>query len=665
DGDYDIVTCSLSEERLIYWRQDNVGNFTRAPDISYPPGGCNQAMAGDFDADGDLDIGIARDGFTCNGTGGYIHLFFNDGSGDFIFVSDPVVNGGNDLDLGVALEIDGDDRGQTDIIAADGNDSGAYYQVIPSELSIYSLEGEAISTVIQTANPNEAIVSITVSALNATVPNGTSATYFVSNNNGETWEALAPEELPAGGGQPHDFANYGTQLRFRIQLGAEEDTLVGDDIVHAPASFETPEIRNIQFSYSVVDRREYSRSSVALASGITIGGTERNEVVYSASFFFPGFEADIRAFDVSNLSAVTGLQRADTDPDATELFSVGQLLTSDAPGSSRNLMVAYPSTTDGDGRVNDLVELQTSQISTPGSSPSLQSLLTATNDQEARDVIDFVRGGMAHPDDWKFYDVGHSSPIFVGPPTGDPAFFGTGYSAFATSEANRDPFLVIGANDGFLRGIDAEDGQELWGIVPHNLAGKLRQMRVERNGNFVYEHQFSIDGPIVVADVQDSASQWRTVVLSGQAQGQGAGDSNYYFALDVTDPANPQSLWEFTDPWDGSAGPSCDGDPCETVCTAAPPSTVCTADCTQSGKVFQQSSAGVITFEAEDFNNETNLTTGSDERHWEIRTDEPGYSGTGHVTAAPDGINCFDDYTNCGALMTFQFEAPVGEYRLA
>ncbi|MEO1273204.1 MAG: VCBS repeat-containing protein, partial [Myxococcota bacterium] len=70
DGDIDIVTCSLSEERLIRWEQDTLGTWNRAPDLPYPPGGCNQALSGDFDADGDLDVAIVRDGWTCNGGGG-------------------------------------------------------------------------------------------------------------------------------------------------------------------------------------------------------------------------------------------------------------------------------------------------------------------------------------------------------------------------------------------------------------------------------------------------------------------------------------------------------------------------------------------------------------------------------------------------------------------
>ena len=57
-----------------------------------------------------------------------------------------------------------------------------------------------------------------------------------------------------------------------------------------------------------------------------------------------------------------------------------------------------------------------------------------------------------------------------------------------------------------------------------------------------------MDGTPSVSDVFINGN-WRTVLVCGQGPGQGStmdGGYNYYFALDVTDPANPQPLWEFT-----------------------------------------------------------------------------------------------------------------------
>jgi type IV pilus assembly protein PilY1 len=54
-------------------------------------------------------------------------------------------------------------------------------------------------------------------------------------------------------------------------------------------------------------------------------------------------------------------------------------------------------------------------------------------------------------------------------------------------------------------------------------------------------HRYYVDGNPVVADVYDG-SAWRTILVGGlNAGGRG------YYALDVTDPANPKGLWEFSD----------------------------------------------------------------------------------------------------------------------
>lgn len=655
DGDIDIVTCSLSEERLIRWEQDTLGTWNRAPDLPYPPGGCNQALSGDFDADGDLDVAIVRDGWTCNGGGGWVNLFLNDGSGEFVFQSEPVVDAGFDLDLGVVLDIDNDPEGQADILAADGNNSGRYYQMIPATQSIYTLEGRAVSTTLTSLTDADAITSVVVDP-SYTTPGGTSVEFYVSNNDGSTWELLPPGELD--GTTPHEFSTYGNQLRFRIDLHAEEDSLSGDDVAYAPASLTTPAVNRITFDYYTVDRLVYSRSSVAVATGVDAGGVNRNEVVFAASFFFPGFEAELRAIDVSGLVIDETLGIARADDGAPVAWNAGTVL-SGIGASERDLYVAYARPTDGDGRANDLIELTTSNLG-----GDLEPLINATSATEAQNVVNFVRGGMNHSAGWKFYDVGHSSPVFVAGPTGDAGFFGAGYQDFIDDNDDRKPVVYIGANDGFVRAFDVENGREMWGIVPQNLAGKLKRLREEAvTGDEVYIHEFLVDGSLVPADVQDSGGDWRTVLIGGQAQGRGAGDSNYYFALDVSDPENPEPMWEFTDPFVDLSGPSCDDDPCETVCEL-PTATVCVPGCALPNSVFQESSPGVITFEAENFSSAVSVASPAE---WSVESDVSGYSGSGFVFAGPNsGIECLSSQlTSCGAEVTYSFEAPAGVYELA
>jgi type IV pilus assembly protein PilY1 len=67
--------------------------------------------------------------------------------------------------------------------------------------------------------------------------------------------------------------------------------------------------------------------------------------------------------------------------------------------------------------------------------------------------------------------------------------------------------------------------------------------------NYAALHQYFVDGTPVAADICPSApatactgAQWRTILVGGLNRG-GRG----YYALDITDPAAPKALWEFTD----------------------------------------------------------------------------------------------------------------------
>ena len=66
--------------------------------------------------------------------------------------------------------------------------------------------------------------------------------------------------------------------------------------------------------------------------------------------------------------------------------------------------------------------------------------------------------------------------------------------------------------------------------------------------NYSQNHQYYVDGTPEVGDVCPTApgtpcsgTQWKTIIVGGLNRG-GKG----YYALDITDPANPALLWEFT-----------------------------------------------------------------------------------------------------------------------
>lgn len=113
-----------------------------------------------------------------------------------------------------------------------------------------------------------------------------------------------------------------------------------------------------------------------------------------------------------------------------------------------------------------------------------------------------------------------------------------GYTAYQTTVANRQGMVYVGANDGMLHAFSSTTGQELWAYVPTLMLPKLYTLADKQ---YATGHQFFVDGTPTVQDVYTGGA-WRTLLVGGL----GAGGRGYY-ALDITDPAAPKALWEFTD----------------------------------------------------------------------------------------------------------------------
>ena len=215
----------------------------------------------------------------------------------------------------------------------------------------------------------------------------------------------------------------------------------------------------------------------------------------------------------------------------------------------------------------------------------------AVDADDGRWLVNWVRGykdGSTTPKQWLLGPVDHSVPAGATPP-GRPAWlFGTAisseerdsYEAFQNSKAERQTVIYIGARDGMLHAFDGgrfrhggnrqsisvkelrgyfewddrtEDcpdycssacdecpdygsGEELWAFIPANLIPRLK------NNLRKADDQAYVDAPPALADVF-IGDEWKTVLLSAEGNG---GDT--VFCLDVTDPADPNFLWEFADP---------------------------------------------------------------------------------------------------------------------
>jgi outer membrane protein assembly factor BamB len=350
----------------------------------------------------------------------------------------------------------------------------------------------------------------------------------------------------------HTFKHFGSKLLWKAIFSAPEDPMAE----YTGASFDTPWISEIEFEYTHVERREYSRTSVAAT--VTTEEALKKRLIIGSTFYYPGWRGHLRAYDVSTMTpqdTTYSVLRTVTRPNADEpfgreivqegveiLWDAGLLLY-DRDASTRNVYTAVPS-----GGDLDRVEFTAANVGVLG--PILQDV---NNDNEG--LINFIRG---EGREWKLGDSNHSNPIVVGPPFEAPQKMGDGYQDFINAWEDRRKVLYIGANDGMIHCFDVLTGEELWGFIPYNLLPRMRDMWevFPSTGQRYYEHHIYVDGSPVAADVfidadGDNKDEWRTILICGQGPGHGsalAGGLNYYFALDVTNPEDPQPLWEFTHP---------------------------------------------------------------------------------------------------------------------
>lgn len=110
-----------------------------------------------------------------------------------------------------------------------------------------------------------------------------------------------------------------------------------------------------------------------------------------------------------------------------------------------------------------------------------------------------------------------------------------GYAEF--NARARTPMVYVGANDGMLHAFNATTGNEVWAFVPTAVLPNLYKLADKQ---YATNHQYFVDATPVVQDIK-IGSEWRTILVGGL----GAGGRAYY-ALDITDPAEPKALWEFT-----------------------------------------------------------------------------------------------------------------------
>ncbi|HUX92083.1 MAG TPA: PilC/PilY family type IV pilus protein [Gallionellaceae bacterium] len=194
----------------------------------------------------------------------------------------------------------------------------------------------------------------------------------------------------------------------------------------------------------------------------------------------------------------------------------------------------------------------------PSAKLSQCSSLTAAQQTAASGVnlVKFIRGQDGYEDqasntDRIYRDRAHvlgdmisSQPVYVKTPPF--AYVDANYDTFRDStQKNRAAMVYVAVNDGMLHAFNGTTGVEEWAYIPQLLMPNLYKLA---DKNYSTNHQYYVDGSPSIGDICPTApastctgAQWKTILVGGfNAGGRG------YYALDVTNPASPKALWNFT-----------------------------------------------------------------------------------------------------------------------
>jgi len=214
-------------------------------------------------------------------------------------------------------------------------------------------------------------------------------------------------------------------------------------------------------------------------------------VIYQGTYNTAGWFGDIKALKV-NPGGSVDVHCADTSPPATGCWRASDGI----PVLGDRNIISFDGTSSIDFFYGNL---------TPA-----QITLLGNNGHDVEDLVNYLRGGPA--DGFRVRanpigDIVHSAPFFY------------------------NDVVYIGANDGMLHAVNANNGEELFCYVPNMVYDHLSDLALPN-----YSHKFYVDATATAAKVNA-----KEILVCGLGKG-GKG----YFGLDITAPGNPKALWEFT-----------------------------------------------------------------------------------------------------------------------
>ncbi|MFA5913990.1 MAG: PilC/PilY family type IV pilus protein, partial [Burkholderiales bacterium] len=370
-------------------------------------------------------------------------------------------------------------------------------------------------------------------------PNATSGDYF-DVKNGTTAN-------PTGG--ICSWQSSGA-CNWPVPVSNEQTTI--DDLWHAAVngrgtyfSATNPASLNAGLSSALAGVSARTGSSAA-ATTSNPNVTSGDNFVFSSTFTTQEWDGQLER---EQLDLTTGIVSSTADWKARD-----QLDTN----TSRNIYT-FDATAGNKLKAFDWASLSTAEqayFTTPNISTLSQFCVTGITCLSAADqtaasgqpLVNFLRGDRSNEgistDTTKYFrqrthvlgDIVNAEAVYVKRPLFNYA--DAGYSAYITAQATRQGVVYAAANDGMLHAFNADTGAEMWAYVPSMVLPSLYKLA---DKNYSGNHQYFVDGTPVAGDVYFGGA-WHTIVVGG-LNGGGRG----YYALDVTNPAAPVALWEFTD----------------------------------------------------------------------------------------------------------------------
>ena len=294
-----------------------------------------------------------------------------------------------------------------------------------------------------------------------------------------------------------------------------------------------------EFANGLKDALKRASERVGTGASLAANSTQlqTGTVAYQANYWTAKWKGDLKALSVDSTTGAIATAPSWT---ASTMLPVA---------ASRNIKTYNPSAAAGSQFVDfkDATSLSTAQnvalSNVAGAAVIEADLINYLRGDSSKEM---TSGGSFRNRDFVIGDIVNSQPVYAGAPNANQfyteSFTGsTAFAAFASGKVNRAGAIYVASNDGMLHGFDAATGSENFAYMPGAVitAGVSALASVEYGGTVA--HGFFNDGELTVADAYiGSTPAWKTVLVGTT----GRGVAKTIYALDITDPASIQFLWE-------------------------------------------------------------------------------------------------------------------------